>query len=283
MAKEPHPESYEEALHTVQTLNPAPQVLAQAQKKLKDPHVEVDEIVDTVKSDPSLTTDIIRISNGAYYGYETKCSNLHEAVHRLGMQEIMRLVGLSISKALFSKELAHYEVSHESHWSRSIAAALLMEALAQMHHEAADDAYTVGLLHAVGRLIISQLMDDFGLDATWDGKEPLHEWEKEHVGFSYDYAGAMILNRWDFAHKITHPILYHLKPPKPELGWSLHAYLHFCNFLLEYLGEDLSTKEWEVTDELQELMNVVMIDEPTLRELVDRTRENMKSLQKTMS
>jgi len=272
-------QAYEEALNTVEALYPAPRVLAKAQQLLRNPTVEIDDLVEVLKSDPSLTTDVIRISNGAYYGYETKTSNLHDAIHRVGFGEIVRLVGLMISKALLSKELSHYKIPHEDYWANSVSVALIMEYLAQRHMQSGDDAYTVGLLHSVGRIVINQLMDDFKLDTTWNGIKPIDAWERDEVGFTSAYAGAMILKRWDFSTKMTHPILYQLNSPKAEMGWGLHSYLYFANRLIAKTGTDLAGVEFEIDEQMHSLLQMLSMQEKDLHVMLEKLQEKFLSIQ----
>lgn len=270
--------AYEEALNTIEALNPAPQILAKAQKKLRDSKVEINDLVEIIRADASLTTDIIRISNSAFYGYETKASNLHDAIHRIGFGEVTRLIGLTISKSLLNRTLEHYNIPQDDYWATSVTTALIMEHLARLHMEAADDAYTVGLLHAVGRIVINQLMDDFKLDTVWDGKQPINQWERDAVGFTYAYAGAMILKRWDFSSKMTHPILYQLNPPKPEMGWSLHAYLYFAREIIARAGNDLSNPDFDLDEGIQHLMLMLTIQEEALRDMLKSCREQFLAI-----
>lgn len=276
-------QAYEEALNTIEALNPAPQILAKAQQLLRDPSVEIGDVEAIIKSDPSLTTDIIRISNSAFYGYETKASNLHEAIHRIGFGEIIRLIGLSISKTLLNQGLSHYNIPQDDYWANSISVALIMEHLAQSRMQSGDDAYTVGLLHAVGRIVINQLMDDFKLDTVWDGRQPIHEWEAEHVGFSFAYAGAMILKRWDFSTKMTHPILYQLNTPKPELGWSLHSYLYFARKVVARTGVELLRLDFKLDPEMKTLMLMLSLQEDELKTMLKSIQEKFISIKTSLS
>lgn len=260
--------AYEEALNAVEALSPTPQILAKTQRKLKDPKVELKDIVEIVRADASLTTDIIRISNSAFYAYETKASNLHEAIHRIGFGEITRLIGLSIFRNLAEHDLTYYAVPQEDYWSSSVSVALIMEHLAQRFYDNPEDAYTVGLLHSVGRLVINQIMEDFKLSTIWDNSTPVERWEREHVGFTFAYAGAMILRRWDFSMKTTHPILYQLNTPRAEIGWMLHAHLYFARSLLKRTGNDLSNDGFKLDEPLEKLMTLLPLAEEDLRSMV---------------
>ena len=274
-------DTYDSALNTVASLNPAPQILAQASNMLRDPNVDVEDIVALVRADASLTTEIIRISNSAYYGFETKSNSLSDSIGRIGFDEITRMIGMCICKNLFAKSLTHYDISAELYWAQSMSVAVIVEQLARLHGENAEEAYTVGLLHTVGRLIINQIMDDFEIDATWDWVHPLEEWERETIGFTYAYAGAMLLKRWDFASKITHPIFYQLHEPKAEHGWSLHANLHFAICMVDLCGTGFEQENFDI-DSLQHILEIVSLEEEDARLLFRTCRDQYGLIKRTI-
>jgi len=220
-------EKYESALDAVSSLNSAPQILARVSSMLRDPNVDIEDIVNLVKTDAGTTAEIIRISNTAYYGSQFKVNSLMQSIGRVGFMEIKRLIGMCLSKDLFFQELSHYGIPAETYWKESMSVAIVLEQLAQEHEGDETDAYTIGLLHLVGRLAINQIMDDVGSSVKWDTMLPLVEWENETLGFTYAFAGGMLLKKWGFSEDITYPIFYQLHKPVSENANSMHTYLYF--------------------------------------------------------
>ena len=263
---------YEQSLDSVEDFHTAPQILAQASIRIQDPNVEVDDIVDLLKADPALTADIIRISNSAFYSFETEASNLTDAMNRIGFGEIIRLIGISITKSLFADDLKHYNLSQEDYWANSICTALMMESFAMSIRMNPNDAYTVGLLHGVGKIVLDDILTKHRIKDTWNGIKDLTEWEKKVVGFTSAYAGAMILKRWGFPEKTCHPILYQLHPPKDKIKWALHTALYLSVYIVSKCEVGFKTTDVDLT-EIIPILERMDIDPTKIPSMLSQNRE----------
>ena len=200
------PEEFRLAVQKVQRLYSTPQVLAKALKLLRDPDVDLSNVEELVRLDASLSADLLHLSNSALFSRGGTVADLQLAMQRLGLREVLRAIGLSLSKNVFGKGLANYGISASQYWSLSILAGLLMDALAQRRNLDQSDAYLIGILHAIGRVLINEALQELGRSEHWDGVQPLEEFELEHVGFTKAEAGALLLIRWDFPEHSRQPI-----------------------------------------------------------------------------
>lgn len=270
-------QEYEKALDTVEKLHPAPQVLAKANTKMQDPNVEVYDIVELLKSDASLTTDIIRLSNSAYYGFEVECTNLSSAISRVGFREVIRLIGLSIAAKLLNEDLKHYDIPAEAYWADCVTSALLMEGLALYGGDKPQDAYIVGLLHSVGMIVINKIMDNFDLETVWDKGIPVQDWEREQLGFNHSFAGASILKRWNFPNDICHPILHQFKTPTDPRNDYLQYSLYYTNLLREQVGFGIQSTDWD-TGEFDDLLKNLQMTKEDMDDLIGAARESFDTI-----
>jgi hypothetical protein len=71
----------------VQRLAPAPKVVAQVLLLFADPNREVDRLAELISYDPSLTVEMLRRSNSAFFRGAEPASDVFEAVTRLGFNE----------------------------------------------------------------------------------------------------------------------------------------------------------------------------------------------------
>ena len=49
------------------------------------------------------------------------------AISRVGFQEILKLIGMCISKSMFNKGLGHYQMSDQDYWAESVSKAILID------------------------------------------------------------------------------------------------------------------------------------------------------------
>ena len=243
-----NPADFKRAIQAIDALGATPAVLVKVAELANDPNTDLATMCELLRKDGPLSADIIRISNSPYYSPATFHGNLASAVGQIGLREVNRVVNLSLSRQLFARDLSGYGVSAQEYWSESIAAALLMEALAKHSGLNPEDAYTIGILHAIGRVLINRVIDEKGFAIYWDGHQPIEEWERETVGFDYAEAGALLLEHWRFPATTCDVIRWQLNPEKGVESPSLLGALQFTQRMLALTGSDFENKGWEFPD-----------------------------------
>src|SRR5882724_7693723 len=158
-----NPNEFKRAIQAIDALGATPAVLAQVITMANDPNSDLESMCALMKNDGSLAADMIRISNSPYYAPAIRHSNLTSAVNSIGLREMLKVINLSLARQLFARDLPGYGVTARDYWGTSIAAALVMESLAKHAGLNSEDAYTIGILHAVGRVLINRVIDEKGV------------------------------------------------------------------------------------------------------------------------
>ncbi len=226
------PAEFRGAIRKVQRLYSIPEVLSKALRLIRQPDVNLDSIGRLVSQDSALVTDVIRLSNSAIYSRGEACVDLQVSLQRLGLDEVIRVIELSLSKHIFGKGLTQYGISSAQYWRTSVLAALLMEQLAGMHGVEAPEAYTIGILHAIGRVLINEVLDETGNTTPWDRCGSLENWEVGRVGFTQAEAGTLLLREWGFPRAILNPIENQFGPPRVVAAQSTLGMLRLVRLLL---------------------------------------------------
>lgn len=246
----PSKQLFLEAIAKIERFSPAPRILSQAMRQLKNPDSDIDEIARIIRSDAALMADILRGANSAFYGLGEKVSSLDRAIQKIGFVECIRLLKLAVTHTIASKPLSCYGIEGETFWAESLFTGLFMEKIAlETRSIDADTAHTAGLLRYVGRLAINQCLNDFGIGLFWDGKMTLREWELENVGFLQAEAGAHLMRAWRFPDEVCAAIEYQADPSQAQTGSALLSALHFASSVLpegldaHYAGEVAGTED----------------------------------------
>ena len=232
----PNPSEFRKAILNIEALSSTPDVLAKAARLVQDPNVSTHALCELVRNDGPLTADIIRISNSVLYKTGMAHTNLPSAVAAIGLREVLRAINLSLSRQMFARDLASYGITARDYFSTSVRTALFMEAIAQNIGLNGQDAHMVGVLHAIGRVLINQILEDFRCSIYWDEKMPIAQWEVESVGFNYAEAGVILLEKWQFAEEICHAIHHQLDPENETDQSSLLGVLQFSLRILPQSG-----------------------------------------------
>jgi len=276
-----NPADFKLALQSIDTLGATPAVLVKVIKLANDPTSDLGSISALLRNDGPLVADIIRISNSPYYAPTTLHSNLNSAIHQLGLKEIIRMVNLSLGRQLFARDLLSYGVTAYDYWSTSVATALVMEALAKKTRLNTEDAYTLGILHALGRVLIDRVIEEKGFSIYWDPQQPIQEWERDAVGFDFAEAGALLLEHWHFPESMCEVLRNQLASESAHDKASLLGALQFTRRLLALTGLDFGTEEWQLPAN-DPFLNATRLDPESIAELVITCRENFRNLLQTV-
>jgi HD-like signal output (HDOD) protein len=243
-----NPADFKRAIQAIDALGSTPAVLAKVVELTKDPNTDIATMCALMRNDGLLAADIIRISNSPYYAPASLNGNLTSAVNHIGLREVNRVVNLSLSRQLFARDLLSYGVSAHDYWSASVAAALVMEGLAQQTRLNPEDAYTLGILHAIGRVLINRVIHELGFTIYWDGRQPIEDWERGSVGFDFAEAGALLLEHWNFPTPTCDIIRSQLNSENGFEQVSLLGALQFTRRLLTLTGPDFANKDWQLPE-----------------------------------
>lgn len=191
------------------------EVLSELCTLLRNPYVELPELVRLIEIDPGLSSSVVRMSNCAYFGCKTPSATIEEAVQRIGLTEVVKLVGLLGRRMFLAYPLACYAKDPKDAWREAVGTAVLMEYLAYHADLEPGTAYLTGLLHTVGCYPIARLMARMKPNMACKpgmSRIELARWEREQVSVDYARTGCGLLRLWRFAEEVSEPIGNHLHP-----------------------------------------------------------------------
>lgn len=248
---------------------------------MQDPNADLSDLVKLIRMDATLAAQIVRLSNSSYYGCAIPSENVMEAVQRLGFREVHRLVGLVASKQLFGAAAPVYRMKAGEMWDQSICRAIAMDAYAKRAGVNNDTAYTVGLLHGIGKIIVNKCTLEAGLsfyDEDEDADPITPEFEKRILGFHFAEVGAILLESWKFTQEVILPVKFQLHPDETPDQRVMTSLLFFSNHLMDQwrLGEDIdptTISDFESVLEISGLKSEDFVDAmDDIKESVDKVR-----------
>ena len=156
------------------------------------------------------------------------------------------MINLSLAQKLFARNLPSYGITASDYWSDSVASALVMESLALHLRLDQEDAYTIGILHAIGRVLINRVIEERRFSIYWDGHQPIQDWERASVGFDFAEAGAMLLEHWHFPKTTCDLIRWQLDANRVTEPVCLLGMLQFTRRLLALTGSNFANLGWQL-------------------------------------
>jgi len=176
--------------------------------------VNVRELGELVKMDPSFSAELLRFANSALFGSRREVTSLAHAIMVVGtdrirtvatMVAVNRMVRASVNMAALRKV-----------WIHSLVTAVVAEQAARACRLDPDDAYTAGLLHDLGMLgLMSVYSEQYSQMLGAGGGEVLDLMDAERHRFEIDHcaAGAHLAQSWDFPDKLAAVIATHHDEP----------------------------------------------------------------------
>ena len=143
----------------VHHLPPTPTLLLELLALFKQPDRDIDQVVKVISHDPSLTAEVLRRCNSAYFSGSQPAADMFEAVLRLGFYEMYRIVVVLFGSRAMSIPNGACGIQVEALWRHSVTTAVAAGVLAEHLQEPEGVAFTAGLLHDVGKVVLALPME----------------------------------------------------------------------------------------------------------------------------
>jgi HD-like signal output (HDOD) protein len=188
------------------------------------------KVADLVAHDPALTTRVLRLSNSAFFRVSRQIGNAEEAVALLGMTHVRSLV---MAAALGSSFKNVPGVEMVQFWRYSLRVADISRSLAGVLRQNEGNAFTAGLVHAIGDLIMHIAMPDL-IGPIDMGTPPLDlrraEVERSALGYTYAEVGAGMAEKWQFPPTIVSALKNQISPFDGDAYDPLGGVLHLASW-----------------------------------------------------
>ena len=226
----------------VKKINPAelqkivtsiPMISASASRLLQisaQPDHELMDVVSLVKTDANLTARVLKVVNSAAYGLVSKITSVDRAVSYLGEQVVVSIAIENCAGELLGKELAGYEAAGGELWKHDLRAAIAArEVVIQSGADMNPDlAFTAGLLHDIGKALISDYLRGTAPEAvemisSHDSLDYLAA-EEQLVGVDHTIAGYALAQAWQLPEELAVAIRYHHEPAQAEEAYRPLVY-----------------------------------------------------------
>lgn len=226
-----HPRELKGVIKDIPTL---PVIYQELFRKMQDPDVSVPAIAEIITRDQAISAKVLHLVNSAFYGYANHINTISRAVVILGFQAV-RSAALATSVFDFFKEEDGQTCQLKKFWEHSIATASICKALApRLNINQAEEAFVVGLLHDVGKLIEKHYFStDF--DEVCKAAQELHlSWyDCEKALFQTNHAGIgkTVFREWQFPPGVVEAVQHHHDPSAATKVPHLTALVHVADFL----------------------------------------------------
>jgi putative nucleotidyltransferase with HDIG domain len=200
----------------IESLPTVPSVYRALGDALLSERASPEQIAKIVEQDVGIGAKVLQLVNSAFFGLPRKTTSLLQAVRYLGLGTIRSLVlSYSVFEQLGQENLALAEEGHDHALRCARIARLLLNGKPE-----AELAFTAGLLHDVGSLVLASRMPQQYAEIREHAEVagvPIHEVERERLGVSHAQVGAYLLGLWGLPHEVLDIVALHHAPWVPSL------------------------------------------------------------------
>ncbi|WP_155079571.1 HDOD domain-containing protein [Piscirickettsia salmonis] len=190
------------------TIPPQPHIVT----AIKEAGDDLDKISRLINQDPSIAANVLKTVDSAAFGVKTKIGSIKRAVMMLGINRVKTLVN---SQALRSLLDGAKNTDIMLFWDEANDVAMTCYLLATELGRAlsADDAYSLGLFHNCGIILLAQKYDDY-LNTLIDCYNSDEEWdltslEDSRYQTNHAVIGYYVAKGWQLPDVMAEVIHYH--------------------------------------------------------------------------
>ncbi len=195
------------------------------------------QIGEAISGDLAISAKILQTVNSSYYGFEEKIADIGQAVSVLGIESVKNLV---LAMQVFGKlgHSADQKAIADQLWHHSMSVAVAAKRLAlyeTQDQRAGEEAYTAGLMHDIGKLVLLNAVgDEFEQARQKASQESIPVWQAENeiIGCNHAETGAYLLARWGMPAPLVEAVALHHDPANSfSKGFTTLAAVHLADAL----------------------------------------------------
>jgi HD-like signal output (HDOD) protein len=252
-----------------------PKVVQEVIDSFNNDSVSIDEIARKLAADQVLSAKLLRLANSSYYHSARSIGTVDDAVLMLGFMTVRTLV---VSSGLTGGFKAMPGVDLKQFWRYSMHTAVIAKWLAKQLKSNSDFAFTVGLMHAIGQLVMHAAMPEQTLQIDKiAGPLDSRRLTVEQTSFGYNFSdvGAELAKRWRFPENFSVVIKGFPEPLAATNFEPMSGLIHIAVWRAraeegKYSKEELdATFPTEVAEKLKVSKEMMLSEMPPVTELAE--------------
>lgn len=203
-----HIDSFEE----LKALSPS---VGQLLKQTASSTCSIEQVAKTIKQDQAIALKVLKLANSVVYSRGEPVESVHNAVMRIGLSQIRNVVMNIAVMDQFSNDAAAAHINAQLFWEHAIATGLTASHITRLrggHENEVEAAFTMGLLHDVGRMVLAEHLQDLYAQVLHTAEQlqlPLEQVESRMLLVNHADVMDKLLHAWKFPKNLINPIAFH--------------------------------------------------------------------------
>lgn len=202
-----------EGLDKCGELKALPPSVTEVLKRINNARCSLEQIAKPIRQDPAIAIKILKLANSSVYSRGEPVETVEQALTRIGLDKVRQIM-LNISVIDQFRSISIVEQVSATHfWEHSIACGIIAAEIA--HARGVNEttaAFTMGLIHDVGRLIFAKQFGKDYQNVVNKARElsiPLELVESRMLLLNHAEGMDRLLHTWNFSKEFIDPVVFH--------------------------------------------------------------------------
>jgi putative nucleotidyltransferase with HDIG domain len=226
----------DDVVKALEDLPSLPAVVMELLNNIDNDEADIAVLARKLSLDQALTAKTLCLANSSLYGLQVKVTTIQQAIAFLGFQAMRNLITAAAVTGTFANgQCAGFD--DKAFWRHSICTAVCAKVMARHLRFNQDYAFTGGLLHDIGRLVLRASFPERYAEVLAHRQQhdcTLLGAEHAVMGVDHVMAGSALAQHWNFSDTMRLGIAGHHDPEAPGAGF-LAAVVHVADAIAHAL------------------------------------------------
>ncbi|CAN5841591.1 HDOD domain-containing protein [soil metagenome] len=275
-----HSITLHQVIENVKDLPSLPAVVMELLNEIDNDNIDIHLLAQKVTNDLALTATTLRYANSAYYSTMIKVTTVQQAIALMGLATVRKIITMAALSGCFPDNNCK-GFDHKAFWRHSNAVAIAARLIAKRLNFNTDVAFTAGLLHDLGALVlVTQYPHQYEASIAYRHEHQLSQFEAERQVLGVDHAavGAALAEQWNFSDVMKNAIAGHHHPDTPGLGF-LATIIHVADGIAHALRLT-TTADTQTVEVSGESWDSLALNQDAIQTLMEDTAAEMAEIEK---
>ena len=217
-------------------LKPIPQIALKVLRIINEELYEIRNLTEEIRKDQVISARTLQLCNSVMFARRIKIESLDHALVMLGQSLLLKFVISASLNNFFNQSGMGYSLCKGGMYHHAVGTAVIAEKLADLTGKVDPSlAYTAGLLHDIGKVVLDQFVDSgfplFYRQLNEEGKN-FSEVEKQVLGIDHTEVGASLAANWSFPESLIETIRHHHRPESARHHTELVHIVYLADLLM---------------------------------------------------
>ncbi len=261
----------------IERFEPVADVAGKIMAVMDDPACGTSDLADIIHCEPSLTANVLKLANSAYFGLPGKLADTRQAIIFLGMTQVVDLVLVAACAAHYGGAQKGYGLARGELWRSAVTGAVLAGDLARAKGIAPGAVFSGALMRDIGKIVLTpyvQQLRDQILQQVEHAGITFQEGERRLLGVDHAQVGALVAKKWHFPDSLQAILGNHHHPDLATRCRREASIVHVADAVCRHLSIGVGIDDPSYLRD-EQLARRLGLSDTALAELIDGLQRKM--------